>query len=225
MIAGVRTPGPHAFWASGLPSPCWDPDMRTGGPHSGKRPTAVAVSPQRPGVVWVADTFGDAIHAIDISDSAKQAAGQGSGAVISLGTRPDLTLADAVNEALQKRPDVLQAKTTIEADDVNVRTSHNALLPSLSLSAFASSVGLGGNSKNRTTSNIAGSQIVGANGTPILVTGPNGVPIPVFLPSTQSVVTGVTAGGFGDANSQLFRFQFHREGANHEFHETLSSNS
>ncbi len=59
----------------------------------------------------------------------------------------NLTLPDAVNEALSKRPDVAEAKLTINADDVNVQATHNALLPSLTLSGFLSSEGLGGNRK------------------------------------------------------------------------------
>ena len=119
----------------------------------------------------------------------------------------NLALVDAINEALQKRPDVLQAKTTIEGDNINVRTSRNALLPSLSLSGFVTSVGLGGNTKNRTTATTAGQAVVGANGTPVVITGANGESIPIFLPSTTTTVTGINEAGFGAANSSLFRFQ------------------
>ena len=59
----------------------------------------------------------------------------------------NLPLTDAVNEALTKRPDVLQARTSLEGDDINVKATRNALLPILTLSAFASGSGLNGNHK------------------------------------------------------------------------------
>jgi outer membrane protein TolC len=59
----------------------------------------------------------------------------------------NLTLADAVNEALSKRPDVAESKLTINADDINIQATRNALLPSLTLSAFMTGVGLDGNRK------------------------------------------------------------------------------
>ncbi len=59
----------------------------------------------------------------------------------------NLTLQDAVNEALAKRPDVAQAKLVINADGINIQATHNALLPSLNISAFVTGAGLGGNRK------------------------------------------------------------------------------
>ncbi len=59
----------------------------------------------------------------------------------------NIPLPDAVTEALAKRPDVLQAKINLDADDINVKTTKNALLPSLVLSGFADSSGLSGTSK------------------------------------------------------------------------------
>ena len=112
----------------------------------------------------------------------------------------NLSLADAVSEALAKRPDVAEAKLVISGDDVNVKATRNALLPNLTLSAFVTGVGLGGNQKATTASQAQGAQIVNAAG----------VPIPGFFEPnvTQNAVTGVTPGGFGDALSQLFRAQY-----------------
>jgi outer membrane protein len=59
----------------------------------------------------------------------------------------NITLLDAVNEALANRPDVAEAKITLSADDINIRATQNALLPALTLSAFATGSGLGGNTK------------------------------------------------------------------------------
>ncbi len=66
-------------------------------------------------------------------------------------TIENIPLPDAVNEAVGKRPDVLEAKTNIDADDINLRVSKNGLLPTLNLSAFVASTGLGGNTKTTTT--------------------------------------------------------------------------
>jgi outer membrane protein len=58
-----------------------------------------------------------------------------------------ISLDDLVKEAIMKRPDVLQAKLQIEGDDVNVRTTKNALLPTLTLSGEYATEGLAGNHK------------------------------------------------------------------------------
>ena len=68
-------------------------------------------------------------------------------AVANIPSIEDIALNDAVTEALSKRPDVLQAKINLTADDINVKTSRNALLPNLVLSGFANSSGLSGTSK------------------------------------------------------------------------------
>ena len=62
----------------------------------------------------------------------------------------NLALNDAVNEALAKRPDVAQAKLTINADDINIQATRNALLPTLTLQGYMTGAGLGGNSKSGT---------------------------------------------------------------------------
>jgi outer membrane protein len=64
----------------------------------------------------------------------------------------NLTLPDAVNEALAKRPDVAEAKLNINADDINIQATRNALLPNLALSGFVSGAGLGGDSLATSTS-------------------------------------------------------------------------
>jgi len=91
----------------------------------------------------------------------------------------NIALADAVNEALAKRPDVLQARTTIEGDDLNIKATHNALLPSLTFSAFASGAGLNGNHTTPATAPTAANPA----GTPLIV----------------------ATGGFTDAASTVFR--------------------
>jgi outer membrane protein len=56
-----------------------------------------------------------------------------------------IPLEDLVKEAVTKRPDVLQAGITLKGDDINVRTTKNALLPVLTLSGEYATSGLAGN--------------------------------------------------------------------------------
>lgn len=58
-----------------------------------------------------------------------------------------IPLVDLIAEAEAKRPDVLQAAITLQADDINVRATKNALLPVLTLSAEYATQGLGGNTR------------------------------------------------------------------------------
>jgi outer membrane protein len=67
-----------------------------------------------------------------------------------------IPLEDAIKEAIMKRPDVLEAGTTLKADDINVRATKNALLPVLNLSAFYSSQGLAGDSSKTPIPTISG---------------------------------------------------------------------
>ena len=58
-----------------------------------------------------------------------------------------LPLEDLVKEATTKRPDVVQAGLTIKGDDINVRATKNALLPTLTLSGEYATEGLAGNNR------------------------------------------------------------------------------
>ena len=62
-----------------------------------------------------------------------------------------IPLEDLIKEAVMKRPDVLQAGLVIQADDVNVRATRNALLPILTLSGEYATEGLAGNTRLITT--------------------------------------------------------------------------
>jgi outer membrane protein TolC len=55
-----------------------------------------------------------------------------------------LPIADAVQEAIEKRPDVQQNRLRLCAHDINIRAVKNALLPTATLSAGATSTGLAG---------------------------------------------------------------------------------
>jgi outer membrane protein TolC len=112
----------------------------------------------------------------------------------------NMPLNDAVNEALSKRPDVAGDRVNIQGDDLNVKVARNALLPNLTLSAFATGVGLGGDKKATTATQAQGAAIVNAAGVPI--TG-------YYEPNvTQTTVTGIVPGGFGSAATQLFEAEY-----------------
>lgn len=63
-----------------------------------------------------------------------------------------IALDDLVKEAIMKRPDVLQAKLQIQGDDVNVKATKNALLPTLTLSGEYATEGLAGNTRTASCS-------------------------------------------------------------------------
>jgi outer membrane protein len=107
---------------------------------------------------------------------------------------------DAVKEAYAKRPDLQEQYLNLKNADVDVRATKNALLPSATLGAYYSSAGLAGNSfVTGTSSVIASSQIVDANGVPVAG---------LYIPATVTPVTGVAKDGFGTAQSQIFHSDF-----------------
>jgi outer membrane protein TolC len=57
----------------------------------------------------------------------------------------DLPLASAVQEAMEKRPDVLQSKLNLTAHQINLETVRSALLPTVTFQGFVSGTGLAGN--------------------------------------------------------------------------------
>ena len=56
-----------------------------------------------------------------------------------------IPLQDLVKEAITKRPDVLQSQIALKGDNINVRVTKNALLPTLTLSGEYATAGLSGN--------------------------------------------------------------------------------
>src|SRR5260370_11391022 len=65
-------------------------------------------------------------------------------------------LPDAVKEAWEKRPDILQQVEDLKARDINVHATNNALLPTFPLSGQYLTQGLGGNAKL-----LSGTTVVG----------------------------------------------------------------
>ena len=87
-----------------------------------------------------------------------------------------------VETAMQKRPDLRAALTSIEVDDLTIKQAKNGLLPNLSLTGLYTSSGRGGPFYQRTN---------------------------VFQgDGTQSTVINVIPGGLGDALNQTFNFTY-----------------
>jgi outer membrane protein len=111
---------------------------------------------------------------------------------------------DAVKEAFQKRPDVLEQDYNLKSAQVDVRATKNALLPTATLGLQYSSTGLGGNSENTSSTTVPGSPVLDGAGNPVTVPGIG----PIFVPATDTTVTGTTYRGFGNAQSQIFHNTF-----------------
>jgi len=109
------------------------------------------------------------------------------------------TLEDAAKEAFAKRPELQEGALNLLNADIDIKATRNALLPTATLSAQYSSVGLAGNQSKFTTKTIAGTPVVDANGNPV----PGD-----FLPSTQFTPNGTVQSGFTDAMSSVFHNNF-----------------
>jgi outer membrane protein len=138
---------------------------------------------------------------------------------LELPTRPEAieaaTYEDAIKEAFGKRPDVLQEVYNLKNADVDVKATANALLPLLTLSAQYIGNGLAGNviTTGPAVTEISPSTIpvVDANGNPVAIPGTTpGSQVPIFVPNvtTSAAGAGVTHGGFGNAQAQIFHNDF-----------------
>jgi len=110
-----------------------------------------------------------------------------------------IPIQDAVQEALTKRPDVLQGKTTLLSDDINARASRRALLPQLNITGQYTSTGLAGNSKTFGPSVADGlsNAVVDSMGNVI-----------GHVQLTTTPIVGTSQGGWFDALSTVFKNQF-----------------
>lgn len=106
---------------------------------------------------------------------------------------------DSIKEALAKRPDLQEQLLNLENGGIDVEATRKALLPTATLAAQYSSVGLAGNQAKFTTKTIAGAPVVDQFGNPV----PG-----LFLPATQDTPNGKVEAGFTTAQSQVFRSQF-----------------
>jgi outer membrane protein TolC len=112
---------------------------------------------------------------------------------------------ESIKEAFAKRPDLQEQALNLKNSGIDVQATRKALLPTATLSAQYSSVGLAGNSpiKGATTVASSGIPIVDANGNPVSVNG-----VPIFEPVSVTPRTGINSDGFRSAQSQIFHSQF-----------------
>ena len=118
---------------------------------------------------------------------------------------------DSMKEAFAKRPDLQEQALNMKNATIDVDATRRALLPTATLSAQYSSVGLAGNSLIKGTPIVVGSSgipIVDANGVPVTIPGPGGTAIPIFEPTLSTPVTGRVQQGFSTAQSQVFHSKF-----------------
>jgi outer membrane protein len=117
---------------------------------------------------------------------------------------------DSIREAFAKRPDLQEQVLNVKNSAIDVDATRRALLPTATLSALYSSVGLAGNSLTKGASTVisSGIPIVDVNGNPITVPGPGGTQIPIFEPALHTPVTGTSQEGFTTAQSQVFHSKF-----------------
>jgi len=116
------------------------------------------------------------------------------------------SFADSIREAFAKRPDLQEQVLNLKNAAIDVQATRKALLPTATLSAQYSSVGLAGNSPTGVTTTVVGSSgipIVDSTGQPVLING-----LPIFEPTTTKTGTGVSHQGFTTAQSQIFHSQF-----------------
>jgi outer membrane protein len=107
---------------------------------------------------------------------------------------------EAAKEAFAKRPELQEEALNLLNGEIDIKATRNALLPTATLTAQYSTVGLAGNQATFTTTAIAGAPVVDANGNPI----PGGP----FLPATQFTPNGTVQAGFGDAMSSALHNNF-----------------
>jgi len=106
---------------------------------------------------------------------------------------------EAAKEAFAKRPELQEEALNLLNGAIDLKATRNALLPTATLSAQYSSVGLAGDQRSFTSTTVAGAPVVDANGKPI----PG-----FFLPGTQVTPGPTSQAGFGDAMSALFHNNF-----------------
>jgi outer membrane protein TolC len=122
-----------------------------------------------------------------------------------------IPLRDAVEEALEKRPDIKQSRIDLETRGLTVRAARNALLPTLLLSGQYGGVGLSGNTRTTVTT-VTGTQpnlsapVLDAAGNPVF-NPMTGEQIFASRSLTSSEIRRAQA-GLGDALETLKDFAF-----------------
>ena len=123
----------------------------------------------------------------------------------------NLALSEAVQEAWQKRPEILQAQLNLKNAGIEVKVTKNSLLPRADLFAQYSATGLNGNqvlttqTPNGTFVANPTSPLVDQNGNIVNV---GGVPVFAGVPVLNAPVTTVQKGGLPEALSSLINNNF-----------------
>ncbi len=117
---------------------------------------------------------------------------------------------DAVDEAWRNRPDLLAQELGVKVDDIEVKATRNALLPTLTLSGEYSSEGLAGNTRTVTEVPTAfapnlNAPILNANGQPITL---GGQPIYAGTPSQFATSVATAQAGLLDSWDTMVHSSF-----------------
>ena len=123
----------------------------------------------------------------------------------------NISLADAVHEAWNKRPELFQASMNLKNAGIEVRASKNSLLPSLNLFGQYSQTGLAGN--RITTTQTPNGTFVPDLIAPLVDGAGNQIDIggaPVYAGTPQAFNTAVTVapGGVPDAWNSMIHYNF-----------------
>lgn len=118
----------------------------------------------------------------------------------------NVPLADAVQEAWRKRPELFQVDQNLQIQNIEVRATKNALLPSLNAYVQYETQGLNGNAVNinQTATAFApdlNAPLLYGSGTPVLV---GGLPVYGGTPTAYNTTETVTKGGLGGALTSMF---------------------
>ncbi len=122
----------------------------------------------------------------------------------------NIPLADAVQEAWRKRPELYQADLNLKNANIEVRATKNALLPSLNAYVQYEAQGLNGNAVNLNQTATAfapdlNAPLLFADGSPVLV---GGLPAYGGTPTAFNTTETITKGGLGGALTSLFENNF-----------------
>lgn len=121
----------------------------------------------------------------------------------------NVPLDEAVREALTNRPDYKQFQITLDSDDLNIRGTRNALLPTLTALGQYGWTGLAGQKTTTIPGSIIPGEFIANLNSPIVSAG--GVVIPnefASNPATTAPVTTTANTGLNDALDQIATNQF-----------------
>jgi len=117
-------------------------------------------------------------------------------------TPTDTPLEQAVQQAMQNRPEIRQAELNLKNAGIEIKATKNGLLPQLSISGEYQAVGLGGVERKTTSTDVV------TGGTTPIWDGVAGAPstqffVPIVTPTNPQLFT--FPGGLGDSLSRMFR--------------------